>query len=39
MRIPLAEALATLPLPATTRWPDGVRDTTVSRHGSMSVMP
>lgn len=38
MRIPLAESLATLPLPATARWPDGVWDTTAFAHGSMSVV-
>jgi mannose-6-phosphate isomerase-like protein (cupin superfamily) len=38
MRIPLAEALASLPLPATARWPDGVWDTTLFKHGTMSVI-
>ena len=38
MRIPLDAALARLPLPATDRWPDGVWDTEVFAHGSMSVV-
>lgn len=38
MRISLAEALAKLPLPATSRWPEGVWDTEVFAHGTMSLV-
>jgi mannose-6-phosphate isomerase-like protein (cupin superfamily) len=38
MRIPLADALSRLPLPATKRWPEGVWDTVAFAHGSMSVV-
>ena len=35
MRFALDAALAQLPRPATSSWPDGVRDVDVHRHGSM----
>lgn len=38
MRIPLAEVLAKLPLPANERWPEGVWDIEAFAHGSMSVI-
>lgn len=38
MRISLKEALSRLPLPATPRWPEGVWDTEVFSHGTMSVV-
>lgn len=38
MHIRLAETQANLPLPATTRWPDGVWDIEAFAHGSMSVI-
>lgn len=38
MRISLSEALAKLPLPADSRWPEGVWDTEAFSHGSMSVV-
>ena len=37
MHVTLADALAKLPLPATTKWPLGVWDTEVMAHGTMSV--
>ena len=33
----LVEALSVLPLPPTTKWPTGVWDKEVIRHGTMSV--
>ncbi len=33
----LTEALEALPLPPTAKWPTGVWDTEVIRHGTMSV--
>jgi len=38
MRIDLKLALSSLPLPATTTWPEGVWDKTVFSHGTMSVL-
>ncbi len=38
MKIPLADAIAKLPLPATERWPQGVWDLEALRHGTMSAM-
>ena len=35
MRFALDELLDRLPLPATEKWPDGVWDVEVFRHGSM----
>ena len=37
-RIGLKSALSSLPLPATTTWPEGVWDKTVFSHGTMSVL-
>jgi mannose-6-phosphate isomerase-like protein (cupin superfamily) len=38
MRIPLSDALARLPLPASDRWPEGVWDAEALRHGTMSLI-
>lgn len=38
MHIPLGEALSKLPLPANSRWPEGVWDMEAFSHGSMSVV-
>lgn len=38
MRIPIEDAFAKLPLPATARWPEGVWDTEAFAHGSMSLL-
>jgi|SRR5450432_787821 len=38
MRIELGPNLSKLPLPATTRWPQGVWDHKAFSHGSMSVI-
>jgi mannose-6-phosphate isomerase-like protein (cupin superfamily) len=38
MHIDLKSALSHLPLPATTSWPQGVWDTTVFAHGTMSLI-
>jgi mannose-6-phosphate isomerase-like protein (cupin superfamily)/catechol 2,3-dioxygenase-like lactoylglutathione lyase family enzyme len=38
MRIELGPNLSQLPLPATTRWPQGVWDRQAFSHGSMSVI-
>ena len=38
MRIPLADWLAKLPLPATERWPGGVWDIQALSHGTMSAI-
>jgi hypothetical protein len=38
MRIDLKSALSSLPLPATTTWPEGVWDKTVFSHGTKSVL-
>jgi mannose-6-phosphate isomerase-like protein (cupin superfamily) len=38
MRLSLADALSKRPLPATERWPEGVWDTDVFAHGSVSVI-
>jgi mannose-6-phosphate isomerase-like protein (cupin superfamily) len=38
VRISLADAISKLPLPANERWPQGVWDTEVFAHGSMSVI-
>jgi mannose-6-phosphate isomerase-like protein (cupin superfamily) len=38
VRIDLKSALSSLPLPATTAWPEGVWDNTVFSHGTMSVL-
>jgi mannose-6-phosphate isomerase-like protein (cupin superfamily) len=38
MSIALKSALSSLPLPATTAWPEGVWDKTVFSHGTMSVL-
>jgi mannose-6-phosphate isomerase-like protein (cupin superfamily) len=37
-KIVLKDELAKLPLPATSKWPDGVWDTTSFRHGTMSLI-
>lgn len=36
-KISAADALRRLPLPATAKWPDGVWDAEVMRHGTMSA--
>ena len=38
MHTDLKSALASLPLPATSSWPEGVWDKTVFEHGTMSVL-
>ncbi|HEY5228398.1 MAG TPA: cupin domain-containing protein [Opitutaceae bacterium] len=38
MRLSLSEALAKLPLPSTTKWPEGVWDAQALAHGSMSII-
>ena len=38
MRIELNALQSKLPLPATSRWPEGVWDIEAFRHGSMSVI-
>ena len=38
MVIDLKTALAHLPLPATSTWPEGVWDKTMFEHGTMSVI-
>ena len=38
MHIDLESALAHLPLPATTTWPQGVWDKTAFEHGTMSLI-
>lgn len=38
MKIGLEEHLAKLPLPATSRWPEGVWDTDAFEHGTMSLI-
>lgn len=38
MRIDLKSTLSSLPLPATTTWPEGVWDKTVFSHGTISVL-
>jgi mannose-6-phosphate isomerase-like protein (cupin superfamily) len=38
MHIDLNSALSQLPLPATASWPQGVWDTTVFTHGTMSLI-
>jgi oxalate decarboxylase/phosphoglucose isomerase-like protein (cupin superfamily) len=38
MHIDLKSALSHLPLPATPSWPQGVWDTTVVTHGTMSLI-
>jgi uncharacterized cupin superfamily protein len=36
-RVSLDDALAPLPLPATSKWPEGVWDRELLRHGSLSL--
>ena len=38
MKIALHDLLQKLPLPATTRWPEGVWDVEAFKHGSMSLI-
>ena len=38
MHIDLKSALSHLPLPATASWPQGVWDTTMFAHGTMSLV-
>ena len=38
VRVSLKESLERLPLPATTKWPNGVWDLEAMRHGTMSLL-
>lgn len=38
MKIALQECIEKLPLPATAKWPEGVWDMEVFRHGTMSLI-
>jgi mannose-6-phosphate isomerase-like protein (cupin superfamily) len=38
VRVSLKETLDRLPLPATTKWPEGVWDAEALRHGTMSLL-
>ena len=38
MKIELKDSLGKLPLPPTTKWPEGVWDVEALRHGSMSLI-